>query len=314
MCSCSSSGRSALRGDRFILRDQSALRTLGGGTVIDAFAPETRRRREQRVAALDALERETPAESLAALLAQSPPSGIDARRFATLWNLPEPQWQAVLAQVPHRAIADGTRELLFSPAQLERYDASVNAQLAAHHQRKPDSPGLTQEQLQRAVRDKPAGALFAMLLNELVRTGKIKRSGPHLAGRPLGGPAGRREAALGAAQALARRRRHPPAAPERDAAARPQPAPRPDAARLRAPAAHGEPACGGRRILHPDHASARARSAGVGSRAGRSEQAAERQGAARAHGHQSAPVGSAGRVFRSDRPDAARRDRSAFPT
>lgn len=170
----------ALRGDRFILRDQSALRTLGGGTVIDAFAPETRRRRDQRLAALEALECSTPAEALAALLAQAPPTGVDARRFATLWNLPEPEWQAVLAQVPHRAIADGPRELLFAPAQLERYDASVSAQLAAHHQRKPDSPGLTQEQLQRAVRDKPAGALFAMLLRELVRTGKLKRSGPHL--------------------------------------------------------------------------------------------------------------------------------------
>ena len=170
----------ALRGDRFILRDQSALRTLGGGSVIDAFPPDTRRRREQRLAALDALERATPAEALAALLDQAPASGVDARRFATLWNLPETAWQAVRAQVAHRAIADGTRELLFSPAQLERYDAAVGAQLAAHHQRKPDSPGLTQEQLQRAVRDKPAGALFALLLRELVRTGKLKRSGPHL--------------------------------------------------------------------------------------------------------------------------------------
>ncbi len=170
----------ALRGDRFILRDQSALRTLGGGVVIDAFPPDTRRRRDQRLAALDALERATPAEALAALLAQAPPAGVDARRFATLWNLPPPDWRAVLAGVPHRVIGDGARELLFSPSQLERYGAAIGAHLASHHQRKPDSPGLTQEQLQRAVRDKPAGALFALLLRELVRTGVLKRSGPHL--------------------------------------------------------------------------------------------------------------------------------------
>jgi selenocysteine-specific elongation factor len=170
----------ALRGDRLVLRDQSASRTLGGGTVIDAFPPETRRRRDQRLAALDALEQAAPADALAALLAQSWPTGIDARRFATLWNLTEPAWQAVLAAVPHRTIVDGARELLFSPQQLERYAAAVGAQLAAHHQRKPDSPGLTQEQLQRTVRDKPAGALFALLLRELTRTGQVKRSGPHL--------------------------------------------------------------------------------------------------------------------------------------
>jgi selenocysteine-specific elongation factor len=171
----------ALRGDRFIVRDQSALRTLGGGAVIDAFPPETRRRRDQRLAVLDALERGTPAESLAAWLDQSPPTGIDAIRFATSWNLPEPERRALLAAVPHRVIADGARELLFSPAQIERYRAAVAGQLASHHGRKPDSPGLTQAQLQRAVRDKPAGAVFELLLRELVRSGTLKRSGPHLA-------------------------------------------------------------------------------------------------------------------------------------
>ena len=35
----------ALHGDRFILRDQSASRTLGGGTVLDPFAPAARRGR-----------------------------------------------------------------------------------------------------------------------------------------------------------------------------------------------------------------------------------------------------------------------------
>ena len=170
----------ALRGDRFIVRDQSALRTLGGGTVIDAFPPETRRRRDQRLAALAALERDTPAEALAASLALDPPTGIDAHRFATSWNLGEADWRAVLAAVPHRIIADGTRDLLFSPAQVERYGGAVAAHLDAFHRRKPDSPGLTQEQLQRAVRDKPAGAVFALLLGQMVRAGKLKRSGPHL--------------------------------------------------------------------------------------------------------------------------------------
>jgi selenocysteine-specific elongation factor len=170
----------ALRGDRFILRDQSALRTLGGGVVIDPFPPQTRRRRDQHLATLEALERPTPAEALAALLDLALPTGIDARRFTTLWNLPQADWRALLAALPHRAISDGARELLFSPAQLERYAAAVSGHLAAYHQRKPDHPGLTQEQLQRAVRDKPAGALFALLLRELVRGGTLKRSGPHL--------------------------------------------------------------------------------------------------------------------------------------
>ena len=170
----------ALHVDRFIVRDQSALRTVGGGVVIDAFPPETRRRREQRLAALAALEQATAAEALAALLALQPPTGVDARQFAALWNLTDADTQALLAAVPHRSIVDGARELLFGAGQLERYGAAVSDHLAAFHRRKPDSPGLTQEQLQRAVRDKPAGAVFALLLQLLLRSGILKRSGPHL--------------------------------------------------------------------------------------------------------------------------------------
>jgi len=170
----------ALRGDRFILRDQSALRTLGGGVVVDAFPPETRRRREQRLATLAALEQPTAAEALAATLALELPTGVDARAFATLWNLPEAEARALLEAVPHRVIADGAHTLLFSPTQLERCGAAITGQLAAHHRGKPDSPGLTQEQLQRAVRDKPSGAVFTLLLRQLVQAGALKRSGPHL--------------------------------------------------------------------------------------------------------------------------------------
>ena len=170
----------ALRGDRFIVRDQSALRTLGGGAVIDAFAPASRRRRTQHLAVLDALELPTPEQALAALLALGLPAGVDAQRFATLWNLGAAQRQALRRAVPQQAITDGAAEWLFAPALIERYAAAIGAALGAHHRRKPDSPGLTQEQLQRALRDKPAAAVFALLLRELVKRRIVERSGPHL--------------------------------------------------------------------------------------------------------------------------------------
>lgn len=170
----------ALRGDRFIVRDQSAQRTLGGGVVIDAFSPDTRRRRTQRLAALAALEKPNAVEALAASLALEPPTGLELAPFATLWNLLDDERRAMLAAVPHRALGDGGRELLFAPGQIERYSQAVAAHLGAFHKRQPDSPGLTQEQLQRGVRDKPAGAVFALLLRQLLKEGALKRSGPHL--------------------------------------------------------------------------------------------------------------------------------------
>ena len=171
----------ALHGDRFILRDQSARSTLGGGTVTDAFPPSTRRHRAQRLAALAAMELPTPAAALVALLRLETPHGIDARQFAVQWNLTDADTQKLLAAVPHRAILEAGQHLLFAPGQLERCAEAVTQHLAAHHRKSPDSPGLVQETLQRAIRDKPASAVFGLLLQWLIKQGQLKRDGRHLA-------------------------------------------------------------------------------------------------------------------------------------
>ena len=50
----------ALAGDRIVIRDQSATRTVGGGTVIDPFSPKRGRARPARLAWLDAIELRAP--------------------------------------------------------------------------------------------------------------------------------------------------------------------------------------------------------------------------------------------------------------
>jgi selenocysteine-specific elongation factor len=170
----------ALRADRFILRDQSAQRTLGGGVVIDIFAPPSRRRKSSRLAWLAALELATPEQALTQALALEQPNGIDAQQFAVLWNLLPSAQDALLKAVPHSLVVDDKTRLLFTPTQIARFRERTTELLGAHHQRSPDSPGLTMEQLQRAMTTKPGGAVFALLLRELVKDGTVQRSGPHL--------------------------------------------------------------------------------------------------------------------------------------
>ena len=55
----------ALHGDRFVLRDQSAQRTLAGGRVIDPFAPKRGRARPTRLAMLQAMKLSDPQLALA---------------------------------------------------------------------------------------------------------------------------------------------------------------------------------------------------------------------------------------------------------
>ncbi len=175
----------ALRGDRFIVRDQSALRTLGGGQVVDPFPPPTRRHRTQLVQALKAMEAPTPAAALSALLALDSPYGIERRAFALAWNLTaqalQQAEQSAAASLPHATVGEGDAALWFTEAALTRYQERITEALAAHHRRTPDSPGLSQEQLTRQVRDKPTTAVFALLLAQLVREGRLRRNGAALA-------------------------------------------------------------------------------------------------------------------------------------
>jgi selenocysteine-specific elongation factor len=175
----------AMRGDRFILRDQSALRTIGGGVIADAFAPPTRRHKRERLAVLAALDQASPREALAAWLATEPPDGVDLARFATQNNLQPDDAQALAAAVPHRAMAatgDGGPVLAFALGQIEKLAARLAELLSAHHKRAPDSPGLTVEVLLRSLKSgKPSATVFARLLTALTQPGQpLQRGGPYV--------------------------------------------------------------------------------------------------------------------------------------
>src|SRR5439155_24052834 len=58
----------AMPGDRLIVRDAQAAHTLGGGTVLDPYAPQRKRRSAARLAWLDAIERWLAGEGGAPLL------------------------------------------------------------------------------------------------------------------------------------------------------------------------------------------------------------------------------------------------------
>jgi selenocysteine-specific elongation factor len=70
----------AAAGDRFIIRDTSSSRTIGGGVLIDLRPPERRRRTPQRRAEIEALARADPADALASAL-HGPSGWIDFDTF-----------------------------------------------------------------------------------------------------------------------------------------------------------------------------------------------------------------------------------------
>lgn len=174
----------AIRGDRLILRDQSAQRTIGGGWVLDPFSPKRGRRTPQRLAVLAALEREDAAERLTALLEQSE-DGIDLRRLAVAWNLASPEAEALWRAVEMVRTGKPDAPVGFSRARWEALRETALDRLKAWHVRFPDRPGPGESQLRRAMPQRVREEPFAALVLGLIREKKIERDGSslHLPGR-----------------------------------------------------------------------------------------------------------------------------------
>ena len=173
----------ALHGDRFIVRDQSAQRTLGGGRVLDAWPPERGRRKPQRAAWLAALEAETPQAALAQLL-DAAPAGIDLAWFARLFKLDDAAlapWllatgAKVLPKLSGVAGAAGAPRA-FSAAHWEQLAVHAIEALGRYHERLPDSAGANLQELRGLLQQRPEAAVVASLLDTAIAQQRVLRVG-----------------------------------------------------------------------------------------------------------------------------------------
>lgn len=166
----------AVHGDRVVLRDQSAQRTLGGGRVLDPFAPPRNRHRQARLAVLRALSGETLEEILPALL----PSAINGLEPASLerqFNRPRQTWR-----LPDEALEIATRigPRLFDRGTWEYLEQSLVAALQRFHETQPDELGPDRDRLRRYALPQLDRPIYLALLEQTLAAGKVEASGPWL--------------------------------------------------------------------------------------------------------------------------------------
>jgi selenocysteine-specific elongation factor len=162
----------ALNGDRFILRDQSARRTLGGGVVLDPHARGVRRPSAARQAELEALERGSPDAALAAMLKDGE-RGVDLARFERTFNL-KPERAAILYGAADivalgkegrtgvmRAYRDGLRE-------------KVIASIRDFHRAQPQAVGMEAAALHAKLASQLPAEAFQALVRELADERKLE--------------------------------------------------------------------------------------------------------------------------------------------
>ncbi|MGE6663220.1 selenocysteine-specific translation elongation factor [Pseudomonas sp. NPDC077408] len=166
----------AVHGDRVVLRDQSAQRTLGGGRVLDPFAPPRNRHRQARLAVLRALAGDTLEDILPGLL-PSALNGLDPALLERQFNRPRQTWR-----LPDEALEIDTRQgpRLFERGTWDYLGQSLVAALQRFHETQPDELGPDRDRLRRYALPQLERPVYLALLESLLAVGTIEASGPWL--------------------------------------------------------------------------------------------------------------------------------------
>lgn len=166
----------AAAGDRFVVRDTTGQRTVGGGTFLDLRAPARKRRTPERLAQLRAHRISEPEAALASML-EIAPRFVELSTFARDRALSEIWTKEAVERlsIVTAPTANGVYAMS-APVWLE-LKRMLLARLQAFHADNPDLQGLGLERLRLQLEPRlPAQALLS-LLHGLVRSKDIALDG-----------------------------------------------------------------------------------------------------------------------------------------
>ena len=165
-----------LPGDRFIIRQYSPMHTLGGGEILDAHPPRSRRSDRRLVERLRALKDGGLADKLVVFVADAGTTGIDeqglvartgalpARVRIELRGLARDKRIQIIAEVPLTAAADDT----FAAAA-----SRVQQTLKAFHTSEPLLKGMGREDLRARSLPEASPVFFRAVLDRLAADKRI---------------------------------------------------------------------------------------------------------------------------------------------
>ena len=157
---------SVVVGDRYVIRDAAASRTMGGGEIVDLSPPERRRSTPARRAELEILASGDVDGTLVGLLEARGYVDLDAflRDRAAPYSLgPE-----IVQRLRLVRLDAGTSAFVMNEAGWARFSRGIRDALANYHASQPDLPGLGQERLRLAQTPRLPAAAFSVVLTRLV--------------------------------------------------------------------------------------------------------------------------------------------------
>ena len=166
----------AASGDRFVLRDTTAQRTIGGGKFLDLRAPPRKRRTPERLAQLAAHTLAEPDAALAALL-DRPPFFVDLSAFARDRALAAEDGTTLLERCNALKLPTAKATLAVSATQWLALKRALLVTLQKFHAEHPDLPGMGLEPLRMQLQPRLPTPGFLSFLEGLTKAGEIALDG-----------------------------------------------------------------------------------------------------------------------------------------
>ncbi len=162
--------------DRFIIRDASAQRTIGGGQFIDLRPPVRRRRAPERRAQREAMSIADPSAAFSAL-SSTPPFAWDIAAFVRDRALSAAQTDRIVQELGLVILESSASRMAISPDHWRIFTSSLLEQLAAHHAEKPDQQGIGREKLRLLLQPLLPAPVFVIALKKAARNGEVVLDG-----------------------------------------------------------------------------------------------------------------------------------------
>jgi selenocysteine-specific elongation factor len=162
--------------DRFVLRDTSGQRTIGGGVFLDLRAAPRRRRRPERLAQLDAHALADACESLSALMSR-PPGFAELSIFARDRALGEGEVDRLIADTGAVRLVYDDGVLALRAETWTRLLNGLRAALEEFHAENPHQLGIGIERLRLLLEPRLPARAFAAFLRMQAKAGEISLDG-----------------------------------------------------------------------------------------------------------------------------------------
>jgi selenocysteine-specific elongation factor len=162
--------------DRYVIRDVSAQRTIGGGWFIDLRPPARKRRTPERRAQRAGHAIADPLAAFEALLA-APPFAWDFAIFARDRALPAIEAARIAGTLGLVLLEAGTSRIAVAPDRWRAFTSRLVEQLAAYHAENPELQGIGREKLRLLMQPRLPAAAFVVAIQKIASSGRIVLDG-----------------------------------------------------------------------------------------------------------------------------------------